>query len=252
MSGLNVGSGAITGVYVGSTPATAVYLGSEQVWSAAPSDPYLAAVLADSPDLAVRLDSTTPTDLSGNGHTVAAYGSPAPVVSSDADLGSVVGAGAFYTDAILGQSAYTLEGVAVMPSTSDYLGLVGSWQNAGAMICTYSSTGQVGPAVSTGVRGSAAASTGDWHHYAATWDGTDVRFYIDGVATSVVIGSTTAPGLCQAYGGAHPSVAGAIIIGTYQGDQAQPRWVANMHSVATYSHALTAARVAAHATAIGL
>lgn len=44
--------------------------------------------------------------------------------------------------------------------------------------------GRPKPAHATGIRSEASVSDGDWHHLAVTWDGSEMRLYLDGLRTA--------------------------------------------------------------------
>ena len=202
------------------------------------------AVLADAPDLFVRLDSPTPADLSEHSRSVTAYGTP--TTTTDPDYGTVRASGAWITSATLGQSAFTLEAVAKRSGGTGHLGLVGSWaSNSGAMVCTKDGTATDVVAINPAVVAGLTATVGSvWRHIAWVWDGTTRTLYLDGVAAASSAWSA-APGVPTRDG-----LNGRIEIATYQANAGTLQWPGLIHSACSYSTALSSERVAAHAAAI--
>jgi len=94
-------------------------------------------------------------------------------------------------------------------------------------------TGQFGTSDHTanGVNGTTVIANGPWRHVVATWDGTTVRIYVDGVSE----GSA---------GWARAAITTAFYIGTYL--DTQQGWLGSIAEVAIYPTALSAPTIAAH------
>lgn len=246
-----VGSTSITGAYIGSTPVAALYVGATKVWPTTGWAAYAAAVLADTPDLFVRLDSATPTDLSGNARTLTARSGTWTGTTVDPTMGTVIDnrsstatqRAAWNTTSVLSSATWAFEAVATSANPVAYYGLIVAWASGhGAGLF---SSGVEAAGIS-GVWDSAAnyshsALTAGWHHLCVTRNGTAFALYVDGaqIATQTVTSTQTGTGK-------------SVEIATYQNDSLNYRWQGLMHSVGYYAHSLTGSQVAAHAAAIGL
>lgn len=201
---------------------------------------YAAAVLADAPELFVVLSSTSPADTSGHGHTVTAGGGT-PTTTSDAFWGTVFNGGSCYfdTNAVYSVPALTLEAVfnASTYGGGPYKALISGYQGDDNWILTLDTGGTSifvypHPGYNVSITNSA------WHHVAATYDGTSLRIYLDGVLSTTYGGASGRP----------PKSADNLEIGSYQHGNT---FTGKLASVTTYPTCLSAGRVAAHAAAAG-
>jgi len=204
---------------------------------------YAMEVLADSPLAFWPCDdgSGSPQDSSGNGNHTSGGSTN---YETDADLGTVlVEPTDFNTSNIasglaLGTTAWTVEYVGKTApggyisagsagSPTDGVGYAGLSESSGTLTFQgrWDDNAMSAPAPIT----ASGTLTQDniWHHIAATWDGTDLKLYVDGslVDTVSCSGTWTPPADCG-FGG------------TATGDR--------MWGVAVYDTALSGARIAAH------
>ena len=225
----------------------------------APSGPtYASAVLADSPLLWVRMGeavSIPATDSSGNGRTLIASGTYTQAVTgllpSDSDTAFSFNGGKILTAsaAWMNTTGVTAECLAKPTGTGNQW-LVGrdntgatselSWRldiDSGKFraVCILTATGTTYRITSS----TTSVVAGTTYHVALTYDGSDLRLYVNGVenATPVSVAGT----LKQT--GQH------INIGRSGGNILN--FVGTLDEVAVYGSALSSARILAHAAAAG-
>ena len=212
---------------------------------------YLDAVIADSPLRYYRLDETSGTtvyDATGNGNNGTLHGGYAQnttgALTSDADTAIVLNGTTGYANLPLtslpsGNSVWTSEAwfnINALPGSG--VAMIAAWgsnatksdaqlyvNSSGFAACDTNS----GPAVVSG-----AISLHVWHHVAGTWDGTNIRLYIDGalIGTSGATGPLT---LGSTYAGIGAWTAGYV--NEFNGA---------IDEFAIYGTALSAARILAH------
>ena len=211
---------------------------------------YAAEVLADSPAAFWPCDDGTglPQDDSGNGHHLILDGGSTAYVT-DPDLGVVLnaGVGTWHSTWQLNQAAYTLEAWVRFKTAPTAEGTpIADWGGnsaTGAMVMFTSARVPKAYHVASAITG--AAVTADvWHHVASTWDGTTHRLYVDAVQVATQ-STSTAPG--RANSGAFAKLSG---YGFSDGAMASRRFAGYLAGAAGYPTALSAARIAAHRTAM--
>lgn len=214
---------------------------------------YSAAVLADSPVIYYRLgeaSGTTMIDSSGNSHNGTYTGSPTLGVA-----GAVTGDtaatfnGSNYGDVAYGSymdssTALTLEcwlkftGTGLMSPIDRDTGFNRVWQwrtNAGHMdFIKIGGTGGIITGSST-----TAFNNGAWHYTAVTYDGANIRLYLDGALDTTVaaagnLGTTASP---------------LAVAASRGGDTSGPvynRLTGSLDEVAVYNTVLSGTQIAAH------
>ena len=212
---------------------------------------YLDAVIADSPLRYYRLDETSGTtvyDATGNGNNGTLHGgytqNATGALTGDADTAIVLNGTTGYANLPLtslpsGNSVWTSEAwfnINALPGSG--VAMIAAWgsnatksdaqlyvNSSGFAACDTNS----GPAVVSG-----AISLHVWHHVAGTWDGTNIRLYIDGalIGTSGATGPLT---LGSTYAGIGAWTAGYV--NEFNGA---------IDEFAIYGTALSAARILAH------
>jgi chitodextrinase len=184
---------------------------------------------------------TSVADVSGNGHTgtiagaswtAGRFGSGLEFDGVD-DRIDLPGLGTFY------DTGFTLEAWVRKRTTKRDATVLGSWsngQNGGPMIWVPNTVGRYYQTLNRGTANyldsGRAPAVGTWEHLATTYDGTTVRFYVDGqqVATRTFTGNVGDSNIWRI--GAYGPTAAGFFDGT-------------IDEVRVYNRALTAAEVAA-------
>ena len=166
-----------------------------------------------------RVSGTTAVDASGNGRTgvvvgatwaTGRYGGALSFDGGD-DYVGLPGLGTFYN------TAFTLEAWVQKATTKNDVGIVGTWTGNGPMLWVdhlatrYHLT--LGNDSSSFLNSGVSPSVGVWQHLAATFDGANARYYIDGVevASRAFSGSVGTANTWRI--GAYGSVAGGFFDG---------------------------------------
>ncbi|HET8905477.1 MAG TPA: LamG domain-containing protein, partial [Ktedonobacterales bacterium] len=219
---------------------------------------YASNVLADSPAHYYRLGeasgSLAAVDSSGNGQSLAYNGGPTlgagGLLTGDTDTAvtftsasSQYAAGIFTAGLPSGAAAVSLEcwmKFAANPASTQFLLNVGDRSVAThSLALVLLSTGVVQLSNGTTLLNSAALSTGTRHHLVGTYDGTNLRLYVD----NVLVAGPTAATNALAYTG------NTITIGSQSGATPGAYYDGQIDEAAVYGSALSAARVTAHWTA---
>lgn len=219
---------------------------------------YSAAVLADTPLGFWRLDETTGAltalDSSGNGRALTVSSPPtmgvASLLTGDADACMTFAAGSSQylnstntTNLPTGAAAITLEcwiKISGAPGATQFILDCGDRSVAThhlVLAITSSRTIQLANGATTIT--SAALSTGAPHHLVGTYDGTNLRLYVDGALAAGPTAATNA----LAYTG------NSLAVGSQSGATPGSYFSGQIDEAAIYNTALSAARVTAHYSA---
>ena len=138
-------------------------------------------------------------DASGNGHTGVISGA---TWSPSGRYGGALSFDGIDDSVLLGslgafsQDAFTLEAWVNKSGSKKDVAILGSWTGSGPMLWIDHLGGHHRLTLAGGLTdyldSGATPSVGEWHHQAATWDGTTARYYIDG--TLVASRSSSGPG----------------------------------------------------------
>lgn len=223
----------------------------------ASSSAYAAAVLADSPVAYWRCGQASGdlADSSGNGRTMSPVGTPTYAVTGllagdpDAAINCDTDGDYFeLADTVISRytSAWTVEAI-VKPSGSFLEGAIVTTDFIGGQIAwsiRTDSTAKVQAAFYNGAWRTAEStfdlSSGTIYHLAATWDGTDLKLYIDGT-----LDATTTPGSSVS-----SPTSTAVYIGRRANSDAIRHFPGVIDEVAIYDTALSSTRIAAHAAEV--
>jgi hypothetical protein len=231
-------------------------LASAHVTAGAPT--YVTEVLADSPALWWRLGETVgapvAADSSGNGRTgnyITTTTGTAGLVAGDADTAATFDGIASVVvrpyEAWQDDTTFTVEAIVKLNgytstiASTDGLGSSRGWiwyVSAGGVLTL------IDAPVPTAYNGSGTLSTGTAYHVAMTADGSNLRFYIDGVLDSTFGVAVSAPtGVFREFN----------VGGTLAGGGGSYYFPFNgvMDELAYYPTALSGARILAHASAAG-
>ena len=223
---------------------------------------YYGAVMADTPSAYWRFTETSGTtvaDATGNGRTLTlttSTGRNAPsLIAGDADPSwdnPGTNGGETVLEAWMTPAAWTVEAMINPDATSGYRGIITfdgtstsrgwSWHLLDGKLHFYQKLSRQDPNVYE-LSGATKISVGTTHHVALTYDGTQVRVYLDGVLDG---GPWTATPVPSSYYGL---VVGASHAGS---DPLALFFDGRMDEVAFYGSALSAARILAHAQAAGV